>query len=436
MNTPNHHLLLMLAILSPNAPALAQTSSPFPPPSEKLGVYVLNSGAGLDTGCTFRSGGPLRISVPVPAVVNGKQLNADGTLKDAAKLIAAGVLSAQAIVRFPVYDIDDKATVSGIAPEVDVVSFNDRVEKTLEGFNDTWTDDSLIIPIEQIRFGKDNVLQVEIDTANKDENWCMAVDWVSVEFEVTPPFVLQHGISANLTTWDEDAAPGVIAALEQRGVLFTRFSLGVGAGGNGSAAANAMELNRDIDAFLAPLKADKVNIIAHSKGGLDSQVLQALGPDFKINSLSTLSTPHLGSVAADLSMVQKQKADDKANDGSDPNGYVAAYVGTWTFGQGPQLPGLADLTTYAATTALSSGSRGNIAQTYTIGADADLNGDNELTSDESTPLFPSAVHYAARLAGAARFHRSADDIDHGARTALGNAHGADLHGRRGPVAPA
>ncbi len=392
-------LLFILAAALRTAPALAQTSSPFPPPDEQLGTYVANSGPGLDTGCTFRGGGPLRINVPLPVLVNPKQLNADGTLKDAAKLVADGVLSAQATVRFPVFDIDDKAVVPGFAPEVDRVSFNGHFKKTLEGFNNTWTDDSLVVPIEELKFGQDNELRIDIDTANpSDELWCMAVDWISVEFDVTPPYVVQHGISADASTWENASAPGVLAALDKRGVLYTRFSLGTAAKGNGSVAANAVELQTDIDKFLEPLKSQKVNVIAHSKGGLDTQAMQALAPDFTIVSLSTLSTPHRGSVAADLSIVQKQKADDKVNAGTDPNGYVASYVGTWTLGQGPQLPGLADLTTYAATAALSTGQRGNIAGTYTIGADADLNGDNDLTSNESTPLFPAIAHYAARRA--------------------------------------
>ena len=381
------------------APAMAQTSSPFPPPEEKLGVYVVDSGAGLDTGCTFRSGSPLRIRIPLPKVVNDAQLNGDGTLKDPGKLVANGVLSAQATIRFPVFDIDDKSPTDGTyAPEVDRVSFNGKFKKTLEGFDQTWTDDSIIVPIEELKFGQDNELLIDIDTANNFDNWCMSVDWVSVEFEATPPYVLQHGISANLSTWEEASANGVLRALEERGVLFTRFSLGQGAGGNGSVAANARELNTQIANFLEPLKADKVHVIAHSKGGLDTQGLQALGPEFEIVSLSTLSTPHLGSVAADMSIIAKTEADEKIANGQDPNGFAAAYIGTWTFGQGPQLPGLADLTTYAATSALSSGLRGNISGTYTFGANADLNGDNDLTTNESSPLFPSVAHYGAERA--------------------------------------
>ncbi|WP_338761395.1 alpha/beta hydrolase [Massilia sp. METH4] len=380
------------------APASAQTTSPFEPPEEKLGVYVVNAGSGLDTGCTFRSEGPLRIRIPLPKVVNDAQLNGDGTLKDPGKLVSNGVLSAQATIRFPVYDIDDKNTTAGVAPEMDRVTFNGKFKKTLEGFNNTWTDDSIIVPIEELKFGQDNELLIDIDTANTDDSWCMAVDWVAVEFEATPPYVLQHGISANQSTWDEDAATGVLRALEERGVLFTRFSLGQGAGGNGAVATNAQELNTLIADYLRPLKADKVHVIAHSKGGLDTQGLQALGPEFEIVSLSTLSTPHLGSVAADMSIIAKTEADDKIANGQDPNGFASAYINTWTFGQGPQLPGLRDLTTYAATTALTTGLRGNISGTYTFGANADLNGDNDLTTDESTPLFPFIAHYGAERA--------------------------------------
>lgn len=391
-------LLSLVASLLPLA-AHAQSSSPFAPPEEKLGTYVVNSGPGLDTGCSYRGDGPLVIRITIPKLVNDTQLNADGTLKDPQKLVANGVLSAQFALRFPVYDIDDKAITNGsFQPEIDRISFNGKFKKTLAGFDNTWTDDTVMIPIEELKFGQVNEIRIDIDTANSDEYWCMAVDWVSIEFDATPPYILQHGISAGASTWDEDSANGVIRALEERGVLFERFSLGTAAGGNGSVAANAAELRTRITNFLEPLKAKQVHVIAHSKGGLDTQGLQAIAPEFEILSLSTLSTPHLGSVAADMSIVQKREADDKINTGRDPNGFAAAYIDTWTFGQGPQLPGLADLTTGAATSALSIGLRGNIPNTFTYGANADLNGDNDLTQPESDPLFPSIAHYAARRA--------------------------------------
>jgi triacylglycerol lipase len=381
--------------------AQAQTTSPFPPPEERVGTYVINSGSGLDTGCTYRGGGPLVIRLRIPKVVADAQINADGTLKNPAQLVRDKVLSAQAVIRFPVFDIDDKAVTDGTYfPEVDRVSFNGRFKKVLSGFNNTWTDDSIVVPIEELKFGQDNELRIDIDTANVGigELWCMAVDWVAAEFEATPPYVLAHGISANRSTWEGGSAPGVLAELDRVGVLYERFSLGTGQGGNGAVATNAVELNTQIGNWLRPMKADRVHLIAHSKGGLDSQFLQALAPQFKIMSLSTLSTPHLGSVAADLSIIQKTSYDDLVPAVADPSGFVAAYLGTWTFGQGPQLPGLADLTTYAATAALSSGLRNNISDTFTIGADADVDGDNDVSNAEIAPLAPGAAAYALRRA--------------------------------------
>lgn len=385
-------------------------------PEEKLGTYVVNTGPGLDTGCTFRSGGPLVIRLNIPKIVNESQLNTDGTLLKPSEMVSNGIVSALALISFPVFDVDDKASTSGFAPEIDRVYFNGKFYETLEGANNTWTDDSLQVPIEEVRFGQDNILQIDIDTGNvgRGEYWCMAVDWVAAEFEVAAPYVLAHGIAANANTWENDTAPGVLNALDKRGVLYNRFSLGANVDGvdkrcaapgedadeDGmcTVASNARELQANIQKWLDELKADRVHVIAHSKGGLDTQAMQVRAPKFKLLTLSTLSTPHLGSVAADLSIIQKEKYDDIVAKGQDPNGYAKTYIDTWTFGQGPQLPGLADLTTYEATAAKSKGQRGNVGRTFTFGADADANGDNKLSAAEASPLFPAAAAYAASRA--------------------------------------
>lgn len=384
----------LVVLTGPFRYAAAQTSSPFTPPEEELGEYVIDSGSGLDTGCTYRSGGPLRIQLPIPKVINPTQLKSDGTLKDASTLVNNKVIGAQAVLRFPVFDIDSSASISFGSPEVDKIYFNGKFKKNLSGVDSQWTDDSIVVPIEEVKFGTTNEIRIDIDTANTEEFWCMAVDWVSIKFDVAAPYVLAHGINAQADTWDEGSAPGVLKALDDKGVLYTRFSVTA----NGRSEGNAEQLEQQIQTFLDGIKSKKVHIIAHSKGGLDSQELQARGPSFDILSLSTISTPHLGSVAADLSIIQKEKADEKINKGADPNGYVSDYIDTWTYGQGPQLPGLRDLTTYRAKEASDLGLRGNIPRTYTIGANADLNSDNDLTSNESAGLFPSAAHYAAKRA--------------------------------------
>ena len=208
--------------------ALAQTTSPFPPPEEDMGKYVINSGGGLDTGCTFRSGGPLIVRLKVPAPVNKTQLNADGTLKNAAAMVAAKVVGARAKVSFPVFDIDDKAVVPGIAPEVDRLSWNGEFIKTLAGFNNTWVNDSFEIDISKVKFASDdnpnvvNEFRVDIDTANTQEAWCMAIDWVGIEFDAAFPFVLAHGIAADRDTWLNGDAPGVLAEMDKAGVVYDR----------------------------------------------------------------------------------------------------------------------------------------------------------------------------------------------------------------------
>lgn len=63
----------------------------------------------------------------------------------------------------------------------------------------------------------------------------------------------------------------------------------------GSTHTNSLQLAKNVDKALQLYKTDKLNIIAHSKGGLDSRALAALpGYTGKIASITTISTPHRG----------------------------------------------------------------------------------------------------------------------------------------------
>ncbi len=69
----------------------------------------------------------------------------------------------------------------------------------------------------------------------------------------------------------------------------------------GAFETNAHYLKLRIDEVLASTNAEKVNIIAHSKGGLDARyMLSRYGCDDKVASLVTLNTPHKGAELADL----------------------------------------------------------------------------------------------------------------------------------------
>jgi len=68
----------------------------------------------------------------------------------------------------------------------------------------------------------------------------------------------------------------------------------------GDYESNATMLKATIDNVLRETNSEKVNIIAHSKGGLDSRYLiWRYGYGNKIASLTTISTPHHGSELAD-----------------------------------------------------------------------------------------------------------------------------------------
>jgi len=63
---------------------------------------------------------------------------------------------------------------------------------------------------------------------------------------------------------------------------------------------NAISLSKTVDTVLNLCQCEKVNIIAHSKGGLDSRFLiSSLIYAEKIASLTTISTPHHGSEIVD-----------------------------------------------------------------------------------------------------------------------------------------
>jgi triacylglycerol lipase len=69
----------------------------------------------------------------------------------------------------------------------------------------------------------------------------------------------------------------------------------------GNTEYNAAVLKDALNKILAETKQDKVNIIAHSKGGLEARyMISSLGMADKIASLTTVATPHHGSMTIDL----------------------------------------------------------------------------------------------------------------------------------------
>ena len=69
--------------------------------------------------------------------------------------------------------------------------------------------------------------------------------------------------------------------------------------GFGTIENNALQLKAFLEKVLEDSGAERVNIIAHSKGGLDTKyMIKELDMEERIASLTTLCTPHKGSVIA------------------------------------------------------------------------------------------------------------------------------------------
>ena len=72
---------------------------------------------------------------------------------------------------------------------------------------------------------------------------------------------------------------------------------------NATVHDNAVMIKKSLEYALEKSGSDKVNIIAHSKGGIDSRYLiSTLGEYKKVASLSTVDSPHNGSETVDFLM--------------------------------------------------------------------------------------------------------------------------------------
>jgi len=116
------------------------------------------------------------------------------------------------------------------------------------------------------------------------------------------PIVLVHGIFAH----DRKSKINFWGRIPE---IYTNMGIKVFFGKTdawGDRESNALILKKTIEEVLEETKKEKVNIIAHSKGGIDSRnLIWKYGFGEKISSLTTICTPHLGSEIADLIYNQK-----------------------------------------------------------------------------------------------------------------------------------
>ena len=111
------------------------------------------------------------------------------------------------------------------------------------------------------------------------------------------PIVLVHGIARNDREKTVHPWGRIPETLREYNVQFYYGDTDAW----GTIESNAELLKTTIDKILAKTKNEKVNIIAHSKGGIDSRYcIWKYQYGDRVASLTTISTPHHGSEIADL----------------------------------------------------------------------------------------------------------------------------------------
>ena len=352
-----------------------------PPPDEDDTLFVTDVGPDLDTDCLYSDHGPININVQVKRWV-GVNKNTQ---------IQKGLLSEKARLIMPAWDVDIQET--RIPNEIDKVYFNGNYVGNFDGRGGLWKLNTFEIPIDWVNFAQpgngfvtpgDNYIRVDIDT-NGTGVWCTAVDWVEIEFKAAAPILLVHGTNANSTSWEPD---------------FTQFLFNVGIpwsnninlAPNGPIIGNGAMLARRVAELAHGWGAKKVNIIAHSKGGLDTRAYlnNNYDPDdVKVSSVYTLSTPHHGTIVSDI-VVAARAAQNATSNNADIRSVIAAD--SLFQSSMPQEPAISNQKTDAMAdfnrnySSVPSGVR-----FYNYGADANANGNDRIEKSEAVPLMPAAV---------------------------------------------
>lgn len=334
----------------------------------------------------------------------------DGILVNPGLLIKQGVISQTVELIMPAYDID---FAQG---EVDEVYFNGhKLDKPLQGADGEWHENQFLVPIEWVKFparpgengekpvaaGNEITIGIDINA----QGWCTAIDWAQVHFKAMAPLLLIHGIGANpQDAWEVE--PGVTDYLTSLGIPF-EYRIPIGRNdrilptrnqaGEIIEPGNAEALEREIRTVAQRFGVQKVHLVGHSKGGLDSRgyLSQFYHPEeVKVLSLHTITSPHHGSVLADLTVEARTRFPRPV--AQDGDAEMQAFIDTdfWlerlggVARRGPQLPGLRDLQTSVMRDFNRENPFSSDVKLYTYGADADLDQDDDISIVEAHPLIP------------------------------------------------
>jgi triacylglycerol lipase len=108
------------------------------------------------------------------------------------------------------------------------------------------------------------------------------------------PVLLIHGYRSTHNVWDEWEDKLREVGIYTKAITFPRNDK------CGSAMDHAIQLNQLVKDFIEESRAEKINIVTHSKGGLDARVYLANNPSSDdVANLIMIGTPNEGSPLAD-----------------------------------------------------------------------------------------------------------------------------------------
>jgi triacylglycerol lipase len=418
-------LIALGALLAQSHGALATPPPPEPPDNiDDTHILVFNQNpASRWPSCQYAADGPnIVINIPISRYVG--DVDADGHLVAPGALVGNGLLSSQATLRLPAGDVDF-GTAAPWPPERDQVFLNGHSLGFLQGAQQMWQYNEFKFDISWLKFPAkgspgsppapaDNELRIAIDVLNNpgDRHWCVFIDWVELSFDAMAPIVLVHGVHEDpLILW-----PAVNLELSAEKIPHASVSLEP----DGTVPGNGHELEPLVRGAAKEFGAERVHLVCHSKGGLDSHwyLGNYASDDPRVLSVTTLSSPYQGSVLADLLMVMDAFPLSLFTT-RDPD--LRTVVTTaWLLNLGNFLarpPGLLDLTTSAAPRLMAESRPPGTVHWASYGANADVNGDLKISLSEALPLpIPSAVGTATyRLMGKAAALSITTDVTLGVR---------------------
>ena len=261
--------------------------------------------------------GRLRYTVNVTRFYSDlMKFNSQGFLTNANELIERGLLPGKVKFTMLVYDVDHNSQIDenedGIPePEVDHVWVNGT--KIITDSGDAWTlgsgneqfsPASIDIPVQLLKFPQkagsgggaptpaENIIEIDIDVT-LTTHWAVRCDWISVSVPSVQPVVLVHGLKGGADTWKIFASYLKTDNIPYEIVTNQNF-------GCGSISANSAYLEEQIIKVRKSHGVDKVNLVVHSKGGLDSRQYLRRNGGSQVENLIQLGTPNHGSGIAHL----------------------------------------------------------------------------------------------------------------------------------------